>query len=66
MPKSVLMVLAVSLLAQGWPSGNKGMTSWPMWGGSPDRNMVSDATGLPTTAYRSVMLLVGPARRSGS
>lgn len=27
----------------------KGVTSWPMWGGSPDRNMVSDATGLPTT-----------------
>ncbi len=21
---------------------------WPMWGGSPDRNLVSDATGLPT------------------
>jgi outer membrane protein assembly factor BamB len=27
----------------------KGVTDWPMWGGSPDRNMVSDATGLPTT-----------------
>jgi outer membrane protein assembly factor BamB len=26
----------------------KGVTEWPMWGGSPDRNMVSDATGLPT------------------
>ena len=21
---------------------------WPMWGGTPDRNMVADATGLPT------------------
>ncbi len=49
MPRSVLIVLAVSLLAQGSPSGNKGVTSWPMWGGSPDRNMVSDATGLPTS-----------------
>ncbi len=29
--------------------GTKGMTSWPMWGGSPDRNMVSDAKGMPTT-----------------
>jgi outer membrane protein assembly factor BamB len=29
-------------------SGKKGVTEWPMWGGSPDRNMVSDATGLPT------------------
>src|SRR4029453_3687306 len=27
---------------------SKGVTDWPMWGGSPDRNMVSDATGLPT------------------
>jgi outer membrane protein assembly factor BamB len=26
----------------------KGVTEWPMWGGSADRNMVSDATGLPT------------------
>jgi outer membrane protein assembly factor BamB len=26
----------------------KGITDWPMWGGSPDRNMVSDATGLPS------------------
>lgn len=30
-------------------AGTKGVTSWPMWGGSPDRNMVSDATGMPTT-----------------
>ncbi|NOX57690.1 MAG: hypothetical protein GXP29_02375, partial [Planctomycetes bacterium] len=22
---------------------------WPMWGGSPDRNMVSDETGIPAT-----------------
>jgi outer membrane protein assembly factor BamB len=29
-------------------SASKGITDWPMWGGSPDRNMVSDATGLPT------------------
>ena len=27
----------------------QGRDDWPMWGGSPDRNMVSDATGLPTT-----------------
>ena len=26
-----------------------GVTDWPMWGGTPARNMVSDATGLPTT-----------------
>jgi outer membrane protein assembly factor BamB len=35
--------------AQSAPSAQvKGVTDWPMWGGSPDRNMVSDATGLPT------------------
>jgi outer membrane protein assembly factor BamB len=27
---------------------SKGLTDWPMWGGTSDRNMVSDATGLPT------------------
>src|SRR5262245_4372684 len=26
------------------PSGD-----WPMWGGTPDRNMVSSMTGLPTS-----------------
>src|SRR5688500_6749165 len=31
------------------PSPQKGVKDWPMWGGSPDRNMVSDARGLPTT-----------------
>ncbi len=30
-------------------TAGKGLTEWPMWGGSPDRNMVSDATGMPTT-----------------
>src|SRR5688572_6808536 len=29
--------------------GQKGVKDWPMWGGTPDRNMVSDATGMPTT-----------------
>src|SRR5262245_16105118 len=33
-------------LRAGKPAGIK---DWPMWGGSPDRNMVSDATGLPST-----------------
>jgi outer membrane protein assembly factor BamB len=26
-----------------------GPADWPMWGGTPDRNMVSDMKGLPTT-----------------
>ncbi len=32
----------------GSTGAGKGVTEWAMWGGSPDRNMVSDATGLPT------------------
>ena len=39
---------ALTISASQTPA-TKGVTSWPMWGGSPDRNMVSDATGLPTT-----------------
>jgi outer membrane protein assembly factor BamB len=33
------------------PSASPGTADgdWPMWGGSPDRNMVSGMTGLPTT-----------------
>lgn len=39
-------VLALTTSSSG---AGKGVTDWPMWGGSPDRNMVSDATGMPTT-----------------
>ena len=49
--KSKLMIaLALIAAAQISSAGaSKGVTDWPMWGGSPDRNMVSDATGLATT-----------------
>jgi len=48
--KKSLTIAAILALAQVSSSGAaKGVTDWPMWGGSPDRNMVSDATGLPTT-----------------
>jgi len=29
-------------------AGDPGTSDWPMWGGTPDRNMVSKATGMPT------------------
>ena len=48
----VKWIIAAALVAavQSASSGaGKGVTDWPMWGGSPDRNMVSDATGMPTT-----------------
>jgi outer membrane protein assembly factor BamB len=41
------MFLALTQVAS--TGAGKGVTDWHMWGGSPDRNMVSDATGLPTT-----------------
>ena len=48
--KKLLTVAAIIAALQVSSSGAaKGVTDWPMWGGSPDRNMVSDATGLPTT-----------------
>jgi len=50
MMKKSLSLLALVVAAQVSSSGaGKGVTDWHMWGGSPDRNMVSDATGLPTT-----------------
>ena len=36
---------ALTLVAR---SGDPGK-DWPMWGGTPDRNMVSSMKGLPTT-----------------
>jgi outer membrane protein assembly factor BamB len=40
----VVLGLASSHLSAGDPGGG----SWPMWGGTPDRNMVSSMKGLPT------------------
>lgn len=49
MTKKLLVVAVVTMAAQvGSTGAGKGVTEWAMWGGSPDRNMVSDATGLPT------------------
>ena len=45
---AVAAALFAAVQTASSPAG-KGVTDWPMWGGSPDRNMVSDATGLPTT-----------------
>jgi outer membrane protein assembly factor BamB len=46
---SVLLVVVFLAATQVSSRAAKGVTDWHMWGGSPDRNMVSDATGLPTT-----------------
>jgi outer membrane protein assembly factor BamB len=42
---SAFVLVALQAASSG---GSKGVKDWPMWGGTPDRNMVSDATGLPT------------------
>jgi outer membrane protein assembly factor BamB len=38
--------LAVTLLVS---ASDPGTSDWPQWGGTPDRNMVSSMTGLPTS-----------------
>jgi outer membrane protein assembly factor BamB len=44
MKKILLALVVVSAAAAGDP----GTGDWPMWGGTPDRNMVSNMKGLPT------------------
>ena len=43
-----LLLSTLALAAPGTRAGGPGTGDWPMWGGTPDRNMVSDAKGLPT------------------
>ena len=50
---SLLLALGAAIVAAaitGSPvsAGDPGSGSWPMWGGTPDRNMVSSAKGMPT------------------
>jgi outer membrane protein assembly factor BamB len=44
------VVLAGSLITgpAAFRASEPGTGNWPMWGGTPDRNMVSDMKGLPT------------------
>ena len=45
----LLLSLAIaSLRPAGFLASEPGTGDWPMWGGTPDRNMVSDMKGLPT------------------
>src|SRR4026207_765141 len=54
MTKTSLMFLALAVLrtARVRPvrlaASDPGSGEWPMWGGTPDRNMVSSMKGLPT------------------
>ena len=44
---AVLLVGGSSLVPERLAASDPGTGDWPMWGGTPDRNMVSDMTGLP-------------------
>ncbi|MGE0394583.1 MAG: PQQ-binding-like beta-propeller repeat protein [Vicinamibacterales bacterium] len=50
MQTRVRFTLALLLAAAGTAihASDPGGTDWPMWGGTPDRNMVSSMKGLPT------------------
>src|SRR5262245_59215359 len=47
--RQILAVLFTSLVAPLIASDPGPTGDWPMWGGTPDRNMVSNMKGLPTT-----------------
>ena len=54
MTRRLVSLLAIALGAAvlapvARTAGNPASGDWPMWGGSPDRNMVSAMKGLPTT-----------------
>ena len=46
--KKHLAFLAILLLPALFEASEPGSGDWPMWGGTPDRNMVSGMKGLPT------------------
>src|SRR5215203_3400275 len=45
----LLLTVAVIFLAPPTSANDPGSGDWPMWGGTPDRNMISNMKGLPTT-----------------
>ena len=50
MKKNVFALLISACLASlALRASDPGNPDWPMWGGTPDRNMVSSMKGLPTT-----------------
>src|ERR1700733_9524231 len=49
--KRAILLSSAALLATLWLAfaSDPGSGDWPMWGGTPDRNMVSSMKGIPTT-----------------
>ena len=50
MHSNIRYAVAALVIIAGGPllASDPGTGSWPMWGGTPDRNMVSKAKNLPT------------------
>jgi hypothetical protein len=48
---SIALILGAGclFLAPATSASDPGSGDWPMWGGTPDRNMVSNMKGLPTS-----------------
>src|SRR5256884_1111849 len=48
--KRIILLSTVCLFISCWLlfASDPGTGDWPMWGGTPDRNMVSNMKGLPT------------------
>jgi len=46
---ALIALLALSALPFVVKASDPGTGDWPMWGGTPDRNMVSKQKGMPTT-----------------
>ena len=49
--KRIIPISCACLFASLWMlvASDPGSKDWPMWGGTPDRNMVSSMKGIPTT-----------------
>src|SRR5688572_6809091 len=44
-----ILCAGIYLLAPTTSASDPGSGDWPMWGGTPDRNMISNMKGLPTS-----------------
>src|SRR6202046_260403 len=49
--KRAILLSTAGLFATLWLllASDPGSGDWPMWGGTPDRNMISSMKGIPTT-----------------
>src|SRR5918992_6299154 len=49
MKKLAILTVCVALASLAVTASDPGGGDWPMWGGTPDRNMVSPMKGIPTS-----------------